>query len=65
MADPDMRAAEDRCRWCDQHVGFGIVIFHIRLCDRPECRKREAAYRKLKRKRERKAREFKAGGGDG
>jgi hypothetical protein len=56
--DPKPRFAEDRCRWCDQHVGFGIELFHVRLCDRTECRNKEAWYRRLQRKRERKVREF-------
>ena len=34
--------AEDCCRVCGRHLGYGIRLLHLGLCESPKCRRKNA-----------------------
>jgi len=34
--------AEDTCRVCGRHLGYGIRLLHLGLCESPKCRRKAA-----------------------
>lgn len=44
MAAPnEMEFAEDKCRFCGEHLGYGVRWLHLEVCDAPACRRKNKA----------------------